>query len=241
MATVYPASTEVANLFHAYVGDPAAKTDPKWDSPSGQVYAWRWVLGRKGAAFYGTVVRRRPTFVRWSLLPAILRLVGDLRTPDELYDFGVISAEAYRIAQVLEGQMEPLSTGQIRELAGFPTGKTQSVAYHKALAELENRLLVTSEFPPESAEGIKHHALISNRRREQVEEAERMTPAQARETFLLAYLPTARYVLPATLARHLRIPEPDLVETLVHLATRELLQVREGGRKELCYVWSGKP
>jgi hypothetical protein len=51
LATLYPTSPEIPNLFHAYVGDPDAKTDSKWDSPSGRVYSWRWELARLEAAF----------------------------------------------------------------------------------------------------------------------------------------------------------------------------------------------
>src|ERR1700674_4987319 len=72
LATLYPVSPEIPNLFHAYVGDPDAKTDSKWDSPSGQVYGWRWELGKREVAFYGAIVRKKPTWVSWALLPAIL-------------------------------------------------------------------------------------------------------------------------------------------------------------------------
>src|SRR6266568_318287 len=82
VATLYPASPEIPNLFWAYLGDPEARTDSGWDTPSGEVYTWRWKLGRKSAAFYTALIRRRPTWIRWSLLPAILRLCGSLRSPD---------------------------------------------------------------------------------------------------------------------------------------------------------------
>src|SRR5947209_6667615 len=67
VATLYPASPEFPNLFHAFMGDPDAKTDSGHDSPSGQVYAWRWALGRQGTAFYSVLVRGRPTWVSWAL------------------------------------------------------------------------------------------------------------------------------------------------------------------------------
>src|SRR5437763_370208 len=74
IATLFPASPEVPNLYHAYVGDPDRPTDAKWDSPSGQVFEWRWHLGRREAAFYGVVVSKRPTWVSWTMVPAVLRL-----------------------------------------------------------------------------------------------------------------------------------------------------------------------
>ncbi|HEX8918666.1 MAG TPA: hypothetical protein VF898_09190, partial [Chloroflexota bacterium] len=75
VATLYPVSSEIPNLFHAYTGDPAAVTDSAWDTPSGHVYAWRWELGQKEAGFYTSLVRGRPTWVSWALLPAVLRLL----------------------------------------------------------------------------------------------------------------------------------------------------------------------
>ena len=41
----------------------------EWDSPAGEVYVWRWALGRKEVAFYSAIVRKRPTWVSWTLLP----------------------------------------------------------------------------------------------------------------------------------------------------------------------------
>jgi hypothetical protein len=127
IATLYPVSPEVPNLFHAYLGDAEAKTDSAWDTPSGQVYAWRWDLGRMEAGFYTAIVRGRPTFVSWDLLPALLRLRGELRTSDELYDLGALSEGAYRIVQALEQSDGVLGTGELRQAANFPTGKE----YHK--------------------------------------------------------------------------------------------------------------
>lgn len=239
LATVYPASSEVANLFHAHVGDPQAKTEPTWDSPSGFVYGWRWALGRKKAAFYGTVVRKRPTFVSWPLLPAVLRLIAELRTPDELYDFGVISTDAYRIAQVLENAPSPVGTGDLRDAAGFPTGKEQRAAYHRALGELESRLLITSEFM-EDEEGIKHHGLIFVRHRDHVEAAERMSREEALDSLLLSYLSEAVYVLPATLAKHLRLSSTEVTESITRLLDEGRIQpTYMPGSKAACYVWSG--
>ena len=47
IATLFPASPEIPNLFHAYVGDPSAETSSQWDSPSGHVYG-SYRTGAKG-------------------------------------------------------------------------------------------------------------------------------------------------------------------------------------------------
>ncbi|HVA90544.1 MAG TPA: hypothetical protein VNL71_11970, partial [Chloroflexota bacterium] len=77
IATLYSVSPELPDLLHAYTGDPATTIDMHWDSPTGHIYAWRWELGRREAAFYTAIVRGRPTLVAWALLPAVLCLRGD--------------------------------------------------------------------------------------------------------------------------------------------------------------------
>ncbi len=238
IASLYPASPEVANLFHAHVGDPNAKTESKWDSPSGKVYTWRWTLGRQRAAFYAPMIRRKASFVRWSLLPAVLRLRAEFRTPDELYDFGVISANAYRIARALEDSGSTLSTGEIRQQAGFPTGKESGVAYHKALQELDDRLLITSEFASDE-EGQKRHGLMYVRHRDAVDLAEGMTPEDAVKQLVEAYLPAAAYILPVTFAKHLSLDGAAVAEALEGMReSGKLESVEKPGFSGTCYVGS---
>src|SRR5579875_3232924 len=146
IVTLFPASPEAPNLFHAYMGDPTARTDSGHDSPSGEVYTWRWVLGRREAAFYSVLVRARPTLVSWAMLPAVLRLWGEMRTRDELYGLGAISPAAYRIAQALDEAGGVMSTGELRQAARCPTGKAERAAYLKAVDELDRCLLLAKVF-----------------------------------------------------------------------------------------------
>ncbi len=208
ISTLYPASPELPDLYHAYVGDPNAKTDSKWDSPSGQVFGWRWTLGRREVGFYCALVRGRTTWVSWDMLPAVLRLRGEMRMPDELYDTGAISPAAYRIARALDESGGSLSTGELRERAGFPNGKEQRTAYLKAVDELDSRLLLSKVLYPGSDD--MGHALVFMRYRQHVDAAEGMTREEALRQVLLAYLPHAVYAHPTPLARHLKLPEDDL-------------------------------
>jgi len=236
LITLYPASSEVPNLYHAYMGDPTAKTEAKWDSPSGIVYSWRWTLGRREAGFYGVVVRKRPTFVSWRLLPATLRLCADLRMPDELYDLGVISSAAYRITQALEAADGSLTTGELREAAGFPAGREQRTAYLKAIEELDTRLLLAKFFTP--GDDVAHHALLYVRYREYVDAAERLTREEALDQLLRVYLPNAVYAAPTILARHLQLEEAELHAGLDRLVETGQVEKRAlPGYKEDCYVW----
>lgn len=236
LVTLYPASPELPDLYHAYVGDPNAKTDSKWDSPSGQVFGWRWTLGRKDAGFYCALVRGRTTWVSWELLPAVLRLCGELRMPDELYDARVISPEAYRVARALDEAGGTLTTSELRSQAGFANGKEQRKAYLKAVEELDSRLLLAKVLYPDSDD--MGHALVFERYRQHMQAADRMTREDALRQFLLAYLPHAVYALPAPLARHLKLPEAELragLDQLVAEQRAECLTLPEV--KGACYVW----
>lgn len=236
IATLFQASPEVPNLYHAYMGDPEARTSAKWDSPSGEVYGWRWTLGRQNVAFYTTLVCRRSTWVSWNLLPAVLRLCAEPRMPDELYDSGALSAEAYRITQALEEAGGTLSTAELRKAANFPTGKTSRAAYLKALEELEIRLLVGKFF--QAGQDDTYHTLISERYQSYLTSAEQLSREEALEKLLLTYLPQAVYALPTVLARHLRLPEQELRAGLERLcADGQAEAISLDGQKGACYRW----
>ncbi len=238
VATLFEASPEIPNLYYAYMGDPAAKVASEWDSPAGHVYGWRWELGRPQAAFYTALVRNRPTWISWELLPAMLRLRGELRSPEEIYRAGELSQNAYKIAQALENSGGVLSTGELRQQAGFPTGKTQRAAYLKAVEELDTRLLLAKVFPADGEGEGMSHALVSVRYARHVADAERLTRPQALEQFLLAYLPYAVYVLPAVLAKHLKLPETDISTGLDRLVeVGQAIEMTFVGQKRKCYGW----
>ncbi len=204
VATLYPASPEFPNLFSAYMGDPSAKTDSGWDTPSGEVYTWRWTLGQRSAAFYTALLRRRPTWICWSLLPAILRLCGAQRSPAELYEAGQLSANAYRLAQTLETAAVPLATPELREQAGFPRGTSSRAVYLKAVEELEAHLLLAKIFLNE--DHSMHHTLVQLQHPDQVAAAARLSLKEALDQFLQVYLPQAVYANPSVLAKDLKLP-----------------------------------
>lgn len=236
LVTLFQASPEVPNLYHAYMGDPNAKTSAKWDSPSGEVYSWRWTLGRQGVAFYTTLVCRRSTWVSWDLLPAVFRLCGERRGTDELYDTGALTPEAYRIVQALEEADGTLTTSQLRKAADFPVGKSSRAAYLKALEELEIRLLVAKYF--QAGQEDTFHTLLYARYPEHIEKAEKLTREAALDQVLATYLPQAVYAVPTVLARHLRLPEPEVrdgLERLCSTGQAEAVQLAEV--KGTCYLW----
>lgn len=237
VATLYPVSPEIPDLFHAYVGDPDAPTDSGHDTPSGEVYAWRWVLGRGEAAFYAALVRNRPTWVSWPLLPAILRLRGEPRPVAEVYAAGELSHDAWRVAEALAEAGGVLGTGDLRRAGGFPTGKAERAAYLKAVAELDARLLLAKVFAADDTE--MRHALVDARYAREVAAAGRLTREEALDQFLLAYLPPAVYAVPAVLAKHLGLPEAELRAGLERLARAgRTVATPLPGRRGDCYVWA---
>lgn len=224
IATLYHASPEFPNLFSAYMGSPDAKTDSGWDTPSGEVYTWRWTLGRGSAAFYTALIRRRPTWIRWSLLPAILRLCGTQSSPEELYEAGRLSADARRIAQTLEAATGSLATSELRELAGFPRGAPSRAAYLKAVEELEGHLLLAKVFLSEG--DTMHHTLVRKQYPEQVAAAERLSFDEALDQFLQVYLPQAVYANPPVLAKDLKLPLATLSAAFERLqAAQQIVQI----------------
>ncbi len=236
IATLYAVSPEIPNLYQAYTGDPTSKADSEWDSDSGHVYSWRWILGRQEAAFYTAIIRSRPTWVSWSLLAAVLRLRGELRSVEELYRVGQLSNGAWRIAQALEAASGPLETGALRRLAGFPTGKEQRAAYLRAMSELDTRLLVAKVFAPDDED--MRHALVTMRYPEQVKTALSLSREAALERLLLVYLPQAVYAVPDVLAKHLGIPEKEVRASLEMLVVGGQAQTMPLlGKSNPGYVW----
>jgi hypothetical protein len=214
ICTHYAASSEFPNLFQGYMGDGNAKTTASWDSPSGHVYTWRWALGRKHVAFYGAIVAGKPTWVSWEVLPYLLAACMEMRTPDELYDAGLISEPAYKVASAFDGTDGVLSTKELRERAGFPTGKDNRARYLKALGELESLLLIAKRFGEGPAGEDMNHALVDVHYREFSEKARAGGPEAGLVGLLERYLPGAVFLDPKVFSRHLRL-SPEALDAAI--------------------------
>jgi hypothetical protein len=237
IVTHYPVTPELPNLLHAHTGSPTTKATSEHDGDSGHVYTWRWTLGRREAGFYTAIVLKRPTWVAWNLLPAVLRLRGDLRAIDEIFDTGTLSADAYRVARALEEAGEPLATGDLRRVAGFPIGKVERAAYLKAVAELDTRLLVAKVFSPTDED--MRHTLVRHQYPEAVGAAERLSSGEAMRQLLTAYLPSAVYALPDVLVKSLAVPTAALLGGLEALCADGLAKiVTTDGQAQPVYLWN---
>jgi len=220
VATLYAASPEVPNLFWAYMSEPDAKSEAKWDSPSGHVYGWRWDLGRSAAAFYGALVSKKPTWIAWDVLSTVLGFAMDRREPEAQYADGMLSNEAIRIVRAFEGTAGVLSTKDLRQRAGFPTGKAERAAYLRGVEELDSRLLLAKIFDVGGEGDDMSHALVRVKYESQVAEALQLSPEKALESFLGRYLPQAIYIEPKVFTKHLRLSAATMdaaIEGLVGL------------------------
>jgi hypothetical protein len=140
----------------------------------------------------------------------------------------VLSADAYRVARVLEAAGGALRTGEIRRQAGFPTGKPQRAAYLRAVQELDRRLLLAKVFAAGDGEPDMHHALVRIRYPEHVAAAERLTRDEALDSVLATYLASAVYALPGALAKQLAVPERELRAGLDRLVATDRATVDAG-------------
>jgi len=222
VCTLYAASPEVPSLYQAHMSDPKPPTFATWDSPSGYVYTWRWEIGRPHAAFYGTLVARKPTWVAFDLLPSLLGGLMERRAPGELYERGELSREALRVYEAFEGTDGVLGTAELRERAGFPQGKESRAAYLKAVEELDSRLFLAKRFADGDAEDAMRHALIAQHYSEAHRAGLAMDPEEALADVLGRMLREAAVLDPKPLARHLRVPGERIEAALERCGARRV-------------------
>lgn len=224
IATLFPASPEVADLYAAFVG-PGVPTDSGHSTPSGDVYGWRWELGRREVAFYGAVVRGKPTWVAWDLLPALLRLRG-LPSAGDQSVAGSLSIDARRIVDALASNGGNLTTGDLRRAAGFETGRERRAAYLRAIAELDRRLVLGRGFgPPDDPDDQDmRQTLIASRYPDAVATADELDADTALRQLLTRYLSAAVFVRPVILARHLGLDRADVERSLARLVADGLVR-----------------
>ncbi|CAA9577021.1 MAG: hypothetical protein AVDCRST_MAG33-3167 [uncultured Thermomicrobiales bacterium] len=238
IATLFPASPEVASLYAAFAG-PDAPIEAGHSTPTGQVYGWRWVLGRREVAFYGAIVRGKPTWVAWPVLPALLHLRGDTRPVDEQVAAGLLSADAHRVAGALASNGGTLTTGELRRVAGFETGRERRAAYLRAIAELDRRLLLGRGFGPPDApnDGDMRQTLVAVRYPEAVAAARAMAAATAMRHLLTAYLSGAVLIRPSLFARHLGLDRSAVEAALATMAREGIVErFRPEGEKQDVYA-----
>ncbi|MFN8540804.1 MAG: hypothetical protein U0232_25415 [Thermomicrobiales bacterium] len=129
-----------------------------------------------------------------------------------------------------------LDTGTLRRAAGFPTGKEQRVAYLKAVAELDAKLLLAKVFSPDDQD--MRHILVQTRYPEHVAAAENLTRDAALDHPSPPTSPTLPTPPPPPLARHLGLPLPELRAALDRLIAKNQAHTAQlPGEKEPWVIW----
>jgi hypothetical protein len=236
VATLYGASPEFPSLYQAYMSDPNPPSFATWDSPSGEVYGWRWALGRPHSAFYGVIVAKKPTWAAFRLLPTVIGALMERRTPEELYEAGELSANARRIAEAFDGTEGVLSTADLRTRAGFEKGKANRAAYLKAVEELDARLWLAKRFAAEEGPGDEMlHALVDIHYAEAAAAGRAMDPADALMELLGEILKHSVFLDPKPLGRHLNVSVERLRRALDQLVNHGRAVTLARGR-DVIYV-----
>lgn len=113
-------------------------------------WAWRWKdeLATARRAYYGKVIRRKPSYVSMAVLPAFYALSGNTGEPDDYlqaYREGRLSLLAKSLYEVILAE-GPVSTWKLRRrfvprVAGSPSAGA-GTRFHRALDDLQERFLV---------------------------------------------------------------------------------------------------
>lgn len=215
---------ELPSLFEAVKGRRGMRIFD-WDEDSDRVWGWKSDLPAARLAYYGKALLGKPVFVSLEMLPYLLAASG---TDDieRVYRAGGISYEARKIYMALES-LGPQPTRALRSASGMD-GKNGTVRYHRALDELQRRMLVmpvgaTNEgnnWPSQIFE------LVARWLPSQAERGRRLEAHEARCTLVDRYLKTVVGAPTLTVGRLLGIPRSELDSLVEVLSRRELVQVR---------------
>ncbi|MDR7549565.1 MAG: hypothetical protein QN131_06455 [Armatimonadota bacterium] len=107
-------------------------------------WAWQWKddLATGRWAYYGKVIRRKPSYISLALLPAFYALSGNVGEPDDhlqAYREGRLSLMARTVYEAILAE-GPVSTWTLRRRF-VPRGE-RGTRFHRALDDLQERLLV---------------------------------------------------------------------------------------------------
>jgi hypothetical protein len=107
-------------------------------------WAWRWKdeLATARRVHYGKVIRRKPSYVSLTMLPAFYALSGNVGEPDDheqAYREGRLSLLARTIYEVILAD-GPVSTWTLRRRF-VPRGES-GARFHRALDDLQERFLI---------------------------------------------------------------------------------------------------
>jgi len=138
-ALLFPSrGVELPSLFQATSEQPAEGiAGLTWGPDAERVWGWKDELPRRGLAWYGRLLRGRPSFLSPALLADLYPGAG---APEDFTD-ARLGPEARRVAEILL-LSGPTSTAMLREALGAK-GRRGQARFNHALDELGRALVVT--------------------------------------------------------------------------------------------------
>jgi hypothetical protein len=199
-------------------------------------WAWQWKdeLATEKKLFYGKVLHRKPTYIALRYLPHFYALSGNVGEPDDYlqaYSEGRLSRLARDIYEYLRDHGASSTWALRRQFV--PRGSSGS-AFHRALVDLQGRLLITKVAESETGSYSFIWDTFHRFMPQAVRDAAGITGAQAAGAVLERYLQTAGaatdrlisavFAWPADLVQEARAARDgtvltmpvDAVESLVH-------------------------
>lgn len=216
---------ELPSLYEAVKGQRDMHIED-WDKDSEKVWAWKNDLPAAHRAYYGKAFAGKPVFISLPMLPAVIAALG-LEDVGRAYAHGALSYDAKRIYDTL-AQFGAQPTQTLKRNAGF-VGKEGGTRYHRALDELQHKLVVSSMGA--TGEGAAWPSqifdLVSNWFKPQAQDAKKLDLAAARAQLIDRYLKTVIAAPPEAVARLFNIPRPDLQPVLDDLTAHKKIQQSE--------------
>jgi hypothetical protein len=169
----------LASLWQAVKGD--SDVMHSWDADAERVWGWKDDFPRRGKAWYGKLLRRKPSFLGTRMLPSFMA-AAQARDHSEAYADGRLSTEARDIADWVD-EHGPTAVADLRTRFG---GKTRA---DKGLEQLQGLLLLTHYGTSEQKAGWPSAVVEQTARAfpSAWAEADEIDPAEARQTILEAY------------------------------------------------------
>jgi len=225
---------ELPSLFEAVKGKRNVHIED-WDADSDRVWAWKSDLPAAHKAYYGKALAGKPCFISLKLLPAALAALGE-EDVERAYRSGALAHDAKRLYDAL-CQFGAAPTQQLKRNAGF-AGKEGNARYHRALDDLQRRLLV---MPMGAAnEGMAWPSqifdLTANWYPDAARAAKRMDLRAARVLLVERYIKTVLAAKCDAVARLFAIPRAELQSILDEMASARRLRVQDGwalGKKQI--------
>jgi hypothetical protein len=217
---------ELPALFEAVKGVRDMHIE-NWDADSDKVWAWKNDLPAAKRAYYGKALTGKPCFISLKMLPYALAALGE-EDFERAYTHGAISYDTKRVYDTLK-QFGAQPTQTLKRNAEF-IGKDGSARFHKALDDLQKRLLVL----PMGAtnEGMAWPSqifdLVAHWFPEQARAAKQLDMHNARIALIERYLKTVLAAPPDAIARLFAIPRIEIKSLLDEMADEKRVRIEVG-------------